>query len=113
MVTLSFSSSILQSSCTSAINLSDPTLSMSRTLRADLSHEMTVMIIVTVVVPQHAAVVFGHLFQVDVGKTVSIHSAIFEPRLLFDTAPFRLPFSRNSSSVVVPTCCFSCRTFLI
>jgi hypothetical protein len=41
-------------------------------------------IIVTVVVPLHTAVVYRTSLQVDIGKTISNHLAVFEPSPFFE-----------------------------
>jgi hypothetical protein len=53
-----------------------------------LSHEVPVVMIVAVVIAQHATVVHGTPSQIDVRETVGNYFSVFEPDLLFSQRAF-------------------------
>src|ERR1700689_5489979 len=68
---------------------------------------MAVMVIMTVVVPEHAAVVDGGTPVVDVGETVGNHAAVFHRGSLLKQRPSPLPseavdLKRDRSSRLLP-----------
>lgn len=57
-----------------------------------LTHEMPVVIRVTVVVAQYSAIAYRALLQIDLSQAVRNHPSIYKPYLLFEQRPFSLSF---------------------